>query len=62
MILWVRSCMPSPAETLNPKPEMQNPNPQTLNPAWGNVSLGFIVNPKDLETGLRPISAGIPYT
>ena len=24
--------------------------------------LGFIVNPQKLETGLRPNSAGIPYT
>ena len=26
------------------------------------VGLGFIVNPKKLETGLRTNSAGIPYT
>ena len=25
-------------------------------------ALGLIVNPKKLETGLRTISAGIPYT
>ena len=28
----------------------------------GRYGLGFAVNPKKLETGLRPIGAGVPFT
>ena len=33
-----------------------NPKPSSLNPT------PYMVNPRKLETGLRPTSAGIPYT